>query len=524
MGDLQEVQHKRVVTLSMSALVFAGYAIWSLASGLFPDGRFIGMDLAGGTLYILSCAVLMALAIVHILMQSFHDNRQIHHYAHHDMNTGLPNALAWRKCVSDEIRINAGRKGVWLCLVDVARLRAINDSFGIETGDAVIKELAARLGHIEAGTMRLFRLQGDVFGIQTFGPADSPEFQQLMDRIYELSRTPFQYGGKPIFLDVHLGAAHIASSTTGFEEAVHRAETALAASKRRESSWLVVYDENAGRSQRLENALMHDLREDLEAGRLDPAFQPLIGPDGKTVVGFEALARWDHAELGNVSPARFIPMTEELGMVNRLGEVMLTKACRQVRPMDGMVVSVNISPEHFLSSDFAYRVGAILEETGMAAKRLEIEITENVLIHDADKAIKTMAALRAMGVTIALDDFGTGYCGLSYLNRFEVDRIKIDQSFVQEIGNSVASRSIISTIIGLAGERGFGVTVEGVENEEQFSYLRQFNGLWFQGYFFARPLRLPELLASDLLETIDTDGFASELGNRAPLPAAALSA
>ena len=290
---------------------------------------------------------------------------------------------------------------------------------------------------------------------------------------------------------------------------MRRAEIAITKASEQESDHLVFFDEKMDEFVRERSTLEAELREVLEDELMIPFFQPLIKDDCKTLIGFEALARWKHPERGYISPANFVPIVESLGLAEKMGNLILRKSCALIQPLGELIVCVNISPKHFLVEGFVEEVMEILAQTNMPARRLEIEITESVLLDDPDLAIATIARLRNHGISIALDDFGTGYSGLSYLNKFVVDRIKVDASFVSELEESSASRSLISTIVKLGQGRGSKITIEGVENKRQLEFLQQFDDLWYQGFYFAKPMDYPELLSSSYLQDLDINKFES---------------
>ena len=321
---------------------------------------------------------------------------------------------------------------------------------------------------------------------------------------------PVEVDGRALFLSLDLGGCFLRDCDNGAGQVLQRAELALIDAKKRDSKELNVFSREMAAKIRQQSMLETDLHEVLEREGLEPYFQPLVAEDGKTMIGVEALARWFHPSQGYIPPVSFVPVAEELNLTEKLGRQIMLKACRCIKPLGNLKVSVNVSPKDLLRPGFVAEIQYVLFETGMPPSRLEIEITESIFISATDEIAETIRRIQSLGVSVALDDFGTGYSGLSYLDKFRVDRIKVDSSFVAEIETSQGARSMISTIISMARERGYNITVEGIENEAQYEFLRKFPGLVYQGYYFGRPQQFSDLLDNPMLAESDIDAFRKD--------------
>jgi diguanylate cyclase (GGDEF)-like protein len=497
MLELQEKQHKRIVMLSSAALVFAAFATWQLFSGFFA-AKTIAPGTApepGINVYLISCITLMIAAIVMMMVRSFQDFRQIRVSELFDTATGLPSRTNLLRAAESELqRLQLG-EAVALVLVDIRRFKSLNHSFGYQAGDRIIAAVAERLASVKSEAHFLARYDGDRFALLLRQLNSAADVKEIAAGIQRAMVPPFQVAEKSIYIDVSIGSAFIpAADPVQVTELVRRAEFALTEAKAGESNAHVCYSASSVASATRISKMETGLRETLEAEELEINYQPLVDSRFDRIVAVEALARWTHPQLGRVSPADFVALAEELGLTSKMGNGILRRACMQIMPIPDIRLAVNISPRHFLEPGFCEDLKATLAETGMPPERLEIEVTENVLITQDERAAAVIASVRDLGVSVALDDFGTGYSGLSYLNRFDIDRIKIDASFVREIENSISAQSMVATIIHLARDRGLEITVEGVETTGQVVFLSHFGSLWYQGYLFARPMPYLDLL------------------------------
>ncbi len=412
------------------------------------------------------------------------------HLAFHDVLTGLPNRAMFERRLQRallECKLEDGRMA--LHLIDLDRFKNVNDTLGHQAGDALIRQVAARLGRLVRDTDTVARLGGDEFAIIQPGVKGAEDARRLAERILVAIRAPFALGADEAFVDSSIGT--VVSPDFGVDgvDLMRKADIALygakAAGKGRQCVFEAAQDEVVRRKRRIET----DLRDQLagEAG-FELAFQPVFAIDGTRITGAEALVRWTHPELGALSPIEFIPVAEERGLGPALGAWVMRAACEAARALDLSQISVNVSPTQFRDPGFVDMVLDLLMDLEMSPQRLQIEITEGLLTNASDPVARALTKLRFAGISVALDDFGTGASSLTYLHRFRVDRIKIHQSFVSNLGARESTDAIVRAMIDLARALDLAVTAEGVETEAQWRALAGMGAPEVQGYHFGRPL------------------------------------
>lgn len=413
--------------------------------------------------------------------------RMVAHLAQHDHLTGLPN----RQMLGVELArrvAEAAACGQRLAVmrIDLDQLKAFNDEHGPAIGDAILVEAARRLRTAVADAF-LARIGGDEF-ILVSARESSATAWPLAERVLGVFAQPFACGGMSLPVTISAGCARFPEDGADETRVLAAAHAALKLAKESGGGCLRLFDpaEQERRQQRAE--LRKALRRAIEVGEIRLHCQPLFRSDG-SVAAFEALARWTDPVLGVVSPAVFIPAAEETGLISALGEHVLRSACREAAGWaQPLRIAVNLSPIEFQSDTLPDLVEAVLAETGLAAERLELEITERVMVTDADRAMVTIARLRALGVRVALDDFGIGYSSLSYLHRFPLTTLKIDRSFIATLGTTPESVPITRAIIQLGHALGMEVVAEGIETPEQLDFLIQEGCDLTQGYLLGRPM------------------------------------
>jgi diguanylate cyclase (GGDEF)-like protein len=413
--------------------------------------------------------------------------KQIAHMAHHDLLTDLPNRAAFTERFA-AILDHAAASGESFAVVciDLDRFKEVNDVFGHSVGDGLLREVS-RVLQTAAGDAFLARLGGDEF---TVIAAEGPQ-PATAERIAEALQTALS---DEVTIDDHrlhvglsIGVAIFPTDGSTAATLLANADAALYRAKAEGRGTIRFFEADMDKRLRERRALQHDLRSAIDRGQLSLHYQPQVRMDG-SVIGFEALVRWDHPVRGSVPPATFIPLAEESGVIISMGQWILREACREAaswpRPLQ---VAVNLSPVQFRHGDLPGLVHSVLLETGLAAGRLELEITEGVLIGDFSRAVSILRRLKALGVRIAMDDFGTGYSSLSYLQSFPFDKIKIDQAFIANLDRNVQSTAIIRAVIGLGHGLSLPVSAEGVETKEQMSFLVRESCDEVQGFLFGRP-------------------------------------
>ncbi|TGD94682.1 putative bifunctional diguanylate cyclase/phosphodiesterase [Methylobacterium nonmethylotrophicum] len=416
--------------------------------------------------------------------------RRIAHMAHHDALTGLPNRVLFHRRLAEAVA--TGRPVGLLCL-DLDHFKLVNDTLGHPAGDALLRQVAERLRACLPADGLVARLGGDEFAVLSALP--SPALIGLADAIVAALGRPFAL---PDHQDVTVGASiGIALAPEHGEDPdvlLRKADTALYAAKAGGRRTRRLFEPAMDAALQGRRALERDLREAIAAEALEVHYQPLVATGSLAVTGCEALLRWRHPERGFVSPATFIPVAEETGLIAAVGEWVLARACREAAGWPGGVrVAVNLSPAQFRTPDLVGTVARALAESGLHPARLELEITEQVMLEETTANLAVLHQLRALGVRIAIDDFGTGYASLSYLRVFPFDKIKIDRSFTAALGREATAVAIVQAVIGLGASLGMTTVAEGVETEAQLAALRRSGCGEVQGFLFSRPVPATEL-------------------------------
>jgi len=422
-------------------------------------------------------------------------DRRAQYLALHDPLTDLPNRELLNERLGQAIA-GVGRRGdlAALLLLDLDRFKDINDTLGHPAGDLLLKNVAARLSACVREVDTVARIGGDEFAIVQVGIRDADEAQLLSRRLLEMFRTPLELDGHEVLVTISIGVALIPTDGSIPAKLLQHADIALYRAKEegRNASRFFEPEMDAHLQQR--KALERDLRLALSRNELELYYQPKISLLNDELAGVEALLRWHHPERGLVPPGEFIGVAEETGLILQVGEWVLRTACRQAAAWAGLQVSVNISPAQFRQPDLVQIVEHALQESGLAPHRLELEVTESVLIQQADAAAKLLGDLKALGVRVAMDDFGTGYSSLSYLQRFPFDKIKVDRSFIWAIGTEPTAAAIVRAVINLASSLGMLTCAEGVETSEQLAAVRGEGCSEVQGYLFGKPMPAAEFV------------------------------
>jgi diguanylate cyclase (GGDEF)-like protein len=409
-----------------------------------------------------------------------------------DALTGLGDRAAFCRAFETALTTIDRRGGVTLILLDLDLFKEINDTYGHHAGDAVLAEVARRLRFICGPDVTIGRLGGDEFAVMIEGAPAATDIAAACRLIIAEVRKPIPHDGQTLSVGASIGFCATQERGTTRDDLMRRADRALYLAKARGKNCAVAFHPDMDRDEAQRRYQERELRGAVINGEIDIDVQPVFAADGVTVRGVEALARWNHPYRGRVGPSEFVALAESCGLIHRLGAVILNRACRAAARWEDLTVSVNVSALQIRRGDFVPQVKAALAESDLAPERLILEITESVMIEDADHARAAIRELRALGVKIALDDFGTGYSSLSYLRRFDLDALKVDRSFVADLDSGVEAASILHCVVNLGRALGLKVVAEGIETAEQARFLRAAGCDMMQGFHLARPMRIAE--------------------------------
>jgi len=421
---------------------------------------------------------------------------KIAHLARHDMLTNLPNRVLFREHLESEFgRIQPGRGFAVHCL-DLDHFKTVNDTLGHPIGDELLKLVAARLIKAVQSTDFIARIGGDEFAVVQANVSRPEQCSQLAASIVELVSEPYDIDGRHIVIGASIGIAIAPSDGANPDTLLKNADMALYLAKGDGRGTHRFFEREMDKRLQLRRALELDLRKALAEGQFEVYYQPIIDLQGGRAAGLEALLRWNHPERGQISPAEFIPLAEETGLILPLGEWVLRTACLHASkwPKD-VSVAVNLSPLQFKGRNIVQLTMSALAASGLPAARLELEITESVLLQDEANTLAILHQLRAIGVQISMDDFGTGYSSLAYLRNFPFDRIKIDRSFVRDMLVRQDCRAIVRAVIGLAKSLDITTIIEGIETREQLEAAKAEGCDLGQGYLFSKPMPEPNIAA-----------------------------
>jgi diguanylate cyclase (GGDEF)-like protein len=419
---------------------------------------------------------------------------QVQHMAHHDTLTGFGNRVLFQEQLLQALQRRARQGGsLAVHFLDIDDFKLVNDTLGHDIGDQLLTSVGERLRQVTRETDHIARVGSDEFAIIQTGLQTPDQAARMAKRITEAIAAPYDIGGHRITRECCIGIALAPHDGDSADQLLANANLALNRAKAEGRAKWRYFEAEMNERARARQSLEADLRKALAAGQFEIFYQPLFDLAADAISGFEALLRWRHPERGTISPAEFIPLAEEIGLIVPLGEWVLRQACTEAaRWPDHIKLAVNISPVQFRSRALTQIVMSAISAAGLVANRLELEITETLLMHDNESTLAALHELRSMGVRISMDDFGTGYSSLNYLRRFPFDKLKIDQSFIRDIAGQ-GTTAIVRTIIALAETLGMVTTAEGVETRQQLEWLKAEGCTEIQGYLISRPLPASEL-------------------------------
>ncbi|HEY8277496.1 MAG TPA: bifunctional diguanylate cyclase/phosphodiesterase [Methyloceanibacter sp.] len=437
---------------------------------------------------------------------------QLRFLERHDALTDLPNRKAFNEGLADALaRMQHDSTHIAVLCLDVDRFKEINDAVDIAGGDAVLREIASRLRHALREGDLIARLAGDEFAMALVDVTNLGDVMAFMNRLIEALRHPFRAGDKELVCTTSVGIALAPGDGDTAPIVLRHAAIALARAKSDGGQRMCFFEQSMDKALQRRRLVEHELRLALSRDEFDVVYQPEFDLTTGAQCAAEALIRWHHPVHGKIAPTHFISVAEDTGLIVPLGEWVLRRACSDAVTWPApLTVAVNLSPAQFRDGDIAETVADILQETDLPAHRLELEITESLLINDTEEVLDKLNRLRKLGVSIAMDDFGTGYSSLSYLARFPFNKIKIDRSFIRNMTQDSVVEAIVKTIITLGRSLGVTITAEGVETEEQARRLREYGCPQVQGFLYGYPAPMDfSNIAPSKLKVVNNESSAA---------------
>jgi len=491
-------QNKRIIRLAAIVIIVATIAMILQFMVLYE----IGVASTSQVFVIASTAIMqMAALLVVVLHKTKASLEVVSKLAYADELTGLINRRRFNEILNKQLETNryTGNDCAVLIL-DLDRFKVINDCHGHDAGDKVICQFGDRIQEASGENAVTCRMSGDEFAVMIPVIDSRDDVEAVCKNVLRSMKEPFVYEGKKIHASVSIGAAVIDGTQDEKLTPLRMADFALLNSKSNGRNQFRLFDSAMANRINRRRHLEAGLSEAIADKKLTLKYQPFVLQESNSISGVEALIRWDDPVIGEIYPAEFIPVAQELGLIEKMGEFILEQACNEIKPFTGIRLAVNISPAQFTHEGFVKQVKHVLQKTGFEPDRLELELGQNLLVSNSVKIRKDLEALRDLGVRIVLDDFGTSYASMFFLREFKLDRIKLDRNFVTNMRKERDGDDIIDNMIGLGATFSDRLTVEGVETQEQYENLKQNGVNELQGFLFSEPLTLQELAASKMME------------------------
>lgn len=488
--------NQRIIILASVVVVIATVAM-ILQFMVFYE---IGVANVSQVFVISGTAIMQMSALLIITLQKTRTNLQhAQNLAYIDELTGLINRRKFNELLNLHHNNNTNASKIAVLILDLDRFKLINDCYGHDAGDKVICQFGKRIQSVVDKSAVTCRMSGDEFSVLIKNVNSRDDVLQTCKEILKVMEKPFSYEGKKIKTSVSIGAAVIDGTEDTDLSPLRMADYALFNAKEEgRNNYRIFNCKMAAQIKRRRN-LERGLSDAISGDMLTLKYQPFVSQDGSSISGVEALIRWDHPEEGEILPTEFLPVAQERGMIDKIGEFILERACSEIKPLKDIRLAVNINPSQFTQKGFVAQVRRVLKKTGFEPSRLELELGQNLLVSTSEKIRSDLQALRDLGVRIVLDDFGTSYSSMLFLREFKLDRIKLDRNFVSSMQHEKDGDEIVRNMIGLGSTFSDKLTVEGVETEEQLATL-QHNGVNdLQGFFFSKPLTLGELETSKMV-------------------------
>ena len=500
MENIDSNTNKRILTLAFIVIAIATFAMIMQFKVLSEIGAA-----SSSQVMVIAATVLMQMAALLIiaLQKTRARLNEVNNLAYADELTGLINRRRFNEILMERLNRNKGKKNkTGVLILDLDKFKLINDCHGHDAGDKVICQFGERIQKVTDSSVVICRMSGDEFAMMIKNVKSENDVLKVCHSILSEMKQPFLYEGKKINSSVSIGAAIV----DGFEDedlsALRMADYALLCSKEKGRNQVMLFDTEMATQIRRRRNLERGLSEAVYGEVLSLKYQPFVMQENNLISGVEALIRWEHPEEGEILPSEFIPVAQELGLLEEIGEFILERACLEIKPLKGIHLAVNINSEQFIQDGFVEQVKHVLKKTGFEPSRLELELGQNLLVSQSVKIKADLQALRTLGVRIALDDFGTSYSSMFFLREFKLDRIKLDRNFVTNMRSEKDGGELIDNMIGLGSTFSDRLTVEGIETEEQLKAMQQNGVNDLQGFLFSRPLTIDELQDSEMVSEL----------------------
>lgn len=494
--------NKRIITLAYVVVAIATFAMVVQFMVLYE----IGVASSSQVFVVSATAIMQMSALLILVLQKTRINlKEAENLAYVDELTGLTNRRKFNEILDESLhdcRSNSSKIAV--LILDLDRFKLINDCYGHDAGDKVICQFGNRIQSVVDKEAVTCRLSGDEFSVLIKNVNSNDDVHDTCNSILQEMEKPFLYEGKTINTSVSIGAVIVDGNVDTDLSPLRMADYALFNAKEEGRNKVKIFNsEMAAQIKRRQN-LERSLSKAISGDMLTLKYQPFVSQDGSSISGVEALVRWDHPEEGEVLPEEFLPVAQERGLIDKIGELILERACSEIKPLKDLRLAVNINSAQFTQKGFVEQVKRVLKKTGFEPSRLELELGQNLLVSKSEKIRTNLQALRDLGVRIVLDDFGTSYSSMFFLREFQLDRIKLDRNFVSNMQHEKDGAEIIDNMIGLGSTFSDRLTVEGIETEEQLATLQHNEANDLQGFLFSKPLTLGELEASKIMMEFKT--------------------
>lgn len=489
-------ENRRIIWLASIVIVFAGIAVFAQ----FKTLNDFGNASTSQVLLIISCVIMLMAGLISIIVaRSSNTLSVVSDLAYLDDLTGLINRRKFNEALLEKLQVcRVNNKKIGVLILDLDRFKTINDSHGHDAGDKIICQFGERIQKATGINAVACRMSGDEFSVMLEDVNSEAQIALVCDAILKQMHLPFNYEGKKIHATASIGAAIVDGHEDEELSALRMADYALLKSKDNGRNQYMVFDDEMAKHIKRRLKIEAVLKKAIADKDMTLKYQPFVLQNSNTTSGVEAFIRWVDPSEGEIFPSEFIPIAQQLGLLEELGEFILERACLDIIGFDDLLLAINVSSAQFMHEGFINQLKRVLKKTGFKAERLELELSQDLFASDSPNIKSSLKSLREMGVRVALDDFGTSYSSMFFLRDFKLDRIKLDRNFVNNMHKEKDGVEIIENMIGLGSSFSDRLTVEGVETNEQLKLLQKTSANDLQGFYFSKPLTLSELKESEM--------------------------